>query len=267
MRAPIRPVLRFAAELDFKCIRRDRLAGPCGESIKPYDGATVAAESLSWTFRSTAPVGDEGNGVAYQLSSENFWHGCLYSPHEVVLDDVAAGTYIITIADDYTEGWLVSEGLALEASRLCNLPGELGFVSDSVTVTRDEGLPPAVHTPTPYKDEGPAWTARSDEEASARMIAESEAQRKAQVEREHPPASVAAPAPVAPTPCVVPALIHHSLAGARRLLVAAHCRLGRVTAPHRHHGALVVTHQSPSHGQSLTQDAAVTVDLGDVKRR
>jgi hypothetical protein len=234
---------------------------------KPYDGATVTAESLSWTFRSTAPAGDEGNGVAYQLSSENLWHGCLYSPHEVVLDHVGVGTYTITIADDYTQAWLVSKGLALEASRLCDLPGEVGFVSDSVTVTRDEGPPVPVNTPAPYKDEGPPWTARSDEEASTRMVAESESQRRAQEERAHPPASVVAPAPVVPTPCVVPALLHHSLAAARRLLAAAYCRLGRVTAPHRRRGTLVVTHQSPSHGQTVTPNAAVTVDLGHVKRR
>jgi hypothetical protein len=233
---------------------------------KPYEGATVTADTLSWAFRSTAPVGDEYSGVAYELSSEDIWHGCLDSPHEVLLSDPASGKYTIAIADDYTAAFLVSEGLALEASRLCSLPPIGGFTTDTVTLTRKEGLSLPVNTPAEYKDEGPAWTAGSAGEASARVIAEYDAERKAKEEREHPPASADAPAPVAPAPCVVPALIHHSLAGARRLLVAAHCKLGRTRTPHARHGTLVVISQSPRRGQVLPAAASVTVRLGHVKR-
>jgi hypothetical protein len=62
--------------------------------------------------------------------------------------------------------------------------------------------------------------------------------------------------------CVVPALRGHSLAGARRLVHGAHCKLGRVTTRHGAHGALMVIRQSPGHGRRLREGAAVSVTLG-----
>jgi hypothetical protein len=238
---------------------------------KPYDGAVVSTETLSWTFRSTAPEGDLYNGVAYELSSEGFWHGCLDSPHEVILDRPANGTYTITIAEGYASWWLVSEGRALEANRLCSeAPVGGGFASDVVTVKREEGIPPAVNTPTPYKDEEPPWAAASAGQASERRVAEYQAERKAREEREHPPVAPAPPVAVTPPNaqgCVVPSLIGHSLGGTRRLLAAAHCTLGRVKVAQRKHGALVVARQSPGRGRHLGPGAAVVVTLAPAKRR
>jgi hypothetical protein len=238
---------------------------------KPYAGAVVGAEVLSWTFRSTSPFGSVYSGVAYELSSEDIWHGCLDSPHEVILDKPANGTYTITIADDYTGSWLVSEGRALEASRLCSeSPAGGGFASDTVTVKREEGPSSPPNTPAPYDPGGPPWIVSHDQWAAEQQTAEYEAERKAREERERPPAAPAqggGTTPPAAKPCVVPSLMGHSLKGARRLLAAAHCGLGHVQAPHRRHGALVITRQSPGRGRQLESGAAVAVTLGPTKHR
>lgn len=61
--------------------------------------------------------------------------------------------------------------------------------------------------------------------------------------------------------CKVPQLRRHTLAGARRLLRDADCRLGRVTTRHHGHGTLVVQSQSPERGKTLPQGSAVSVVL------
>jgi hypothetical protein len=91
------------------------------------------------------------------------------------------------------------------------------------------------------------------EEFWARM----EAQRRREQERAHG----AAPGSALRSGCVVPVLTGHTLSGARRLLTRAHCRLGRVTRRHGGHGALVVTGQSPRHGQARAKGARVSVTL------
>jgi hypothetical protein len=75
-------------------------------------------------------------------------------------------------------------------------------------------------------------------------------------------AGVAQPAE-APPPCIVPRLRGHSLAGARRLLRASHCSLGKV---HVHRTArlkaLVVIAQGAKQGSELPAASAVAVRLG-----
>lgn len=66
----------------------------------------------------------------------------------------------------------------------------------------------------------------------------------------------------APAPCVVPALGGHSLAGARRLLARAHCRLGHVSVRRQRHKLLAVVHQSVAKGRHLASGAAVAIVLG-----
>ncbi len=61
--------------------------------------------------------------------------------------------------------------------------------------------------------------------------------------------------------CVVPHLVGRSLAGARRALSAAHCTLGRVSAPRGDHGPLVVSHQGARAGQKLAKGSRVAVTL------
>jgi hypothetical protein len=67
---------------------------------------------------------------------------------------------------------------------------------------------------------------------------------------------------VGPALCRVPALRGHTLSGARRLLRAAHCRLGRVTAVHGAQARLVVRSQHPHRGKALAAGGRVSVTLG-----
>jgi hypothetical protein len=62
--------------------------------------------------------------------------------------------------------------------------------------------------------------------------------------------------------CVVPSLKGDSLRRARRALVNAHCRLGKVSRRRGVHRALIVIRQSPAHGRKLRQGSAVAVTLG-----
>jgi virginiamycin B lyase len=68
-----------------------------------------------------------------------------------------------------------------------------------------------------------------------------------------------------PVVCKVPKLKNKSLAQARKLLTAAHCRLGKVTSPRRKKGQrlppLVVGSQSPPGGRILAAASKVSVRL------
>lgn len=90
--------------------------------------------------------------------------------------------------------------------------------------------------------------------------AEGEAERKAGEEAERKSSEAEA------ARCVVPSLKGHSLSGARRALMEAGCKLGRVSLPHGAHGALVVTRQSSKRGTKLGLGAAVAVTMGPRKR-
>lgn len=62
--------------------------------------------------------------------------------------------------------------------------------------------------------------------------------------------------------CVVPELKGDTLRVAQRMLARDHCRLGKVTLPHRHRGRLVVTHQSRRVALRLADRTVVGVKLG-----
>jgi hypothetical protein len=82
------------------------------------------------------------------------------------------------------------------------------------------------------------------------------------------PVTSTAPAEQEVTACVVPKLQGASLAVARRLLRAGHCKLGRVVSrPHRHRRRLVVVSQGKRVGQALAAGTEVSVLLGPARRR
>lgn len=134
-----------------------------------------------------------------------------------------------------------------------------------------------------YGSEIPGWFVKEAEEQAAQTLAEYQAkQRQAAKEQEEQQARAAAlrsveeaalrqreaEAEQASEPpahpeqkCVVPALKGLTLSAARRALSKAHCRLGRVTRPARHHSVLVVVEQGPRHGKRLPAQAAVSVKL------
>jgi hypothetical protein len=66
--------------------------------------------------------------------------------------------------------------------------------------------------------------------------------------------------------CVVPRLVGDSLTAARRALDKGHCRLGKVTRPRTHRGALVVARQGARGGRKLARGAKVAVMLGPMRR-
>lgn len=76
----------------------------------------------------------------------------------------------------------------------------------------------------------------------------------------------AAEAKAARVACVVPSLTGGSLAAAQHAVARAHCGLGKVKAPRREHGSLVVVGQSARHGSRLASGARVAVTLA-AKRR
>jgi|SRR5581483_412547 len=70
------------------------------------------------------------------------------------------------------------------------------------------------------------------------------------------------PAPKEPAPCLVPALKGLTLHAATVKLLAAHCKLGHVTKPHRRTNHLVVVSQSARPGAQLATGATVAIRLG-----
>jgi hypothetical protein len=140
----------------------------------------------------------------------------------------------------------------------------------------------------PYEAEGPPeWFIDLSEEESAQTVREYEAkQRQAAKEREERQAAEGArlaaeatalkhqeetltSAKVAPVGrvCIVPSLRGYTLSAARRAINKTHCRLGRVSRPYRHRGALIVTGQTPRHGKKLAGQAAIAVVLGYMQSR
>jgi beta-lactam-binding protein with PASTA domain len=70
---------------------------------------------------------------------------------------------------------------------------------------------------------------------------------------------------------VVPKLSGLSLAGAKRKLKAAHCKLGKVTKPRlkksQKHRPLIVSRQSQKAGKQLAEGTAVSLTLGPKKAK
>jgi hypothetical protein len=103
---------------------------------------------------------------------------------------------------------------------------------------------------------------REEEERPAKEEAERAAKEREVREAGERAGREAAERERAEVQCVVPRLRGDSLNGARRALGKAHCRLGKASAPRKHHGALVVTAQSVRAGRKLAKGAAVAVKLG-----
>jgi hypothetical protein len=61
--------------------------------------------------------------------------------------------------------------------------------------------------------------------------------------------------------CVVPRLVGDSLSEARRAITEAHCRLGKVHRPRRHHGALMVLRENRKTGAAFAAWTRVSMTL------
>ncbi|HXM86422.1 MAG TPA: hypothetical protein VN889_02200 [Solirubrobacteraceae bacterium] len=135
--------------------------------------------------------------------------------------------------------------------------------------TEAEALPLPVNQVNQYKPEGftPAEFAEFEARQEQMRVEdiEREAQQRAR-EAQEQAARAAATSTTAKPVCVVPSLLGHGLADARRLSGVAHCKLGHVTTPRGHHGVLVIGAQHPRRGTRMVLGSSVSVTL-KVKRR
>ena len=142
---------------------------------------------------------------------------------------------------------------------------------------------PQINNINCYREYESWWVIKAQEEGSREQLEKAQAERKRREEAEQAAREAVARQTseeaarrlaieeairrafeVSPMPdlCRVPQLRRHTLVGVRRLLRAAHCRLGWVTIRHHAHGPLIVKSQNPQPGKTLRQDSAVSVVLG-----
>lgn len=212
-----------------------------------------------------AVIKPEGSRTEYE-----FW---LEGPRESVFCQVQAPCAPVTLsASGYIEAGVEEEKvdahvIGLEGSRFYTW-GVIARNSDGVAESESSifqtKLPLPVNEINTYHPEQPAWIAESDQRSAELSSAEYRAAQKAKAEQEQAAREAALrapePAPVAPQ-CVVPSLTGHSLAGARRLLAQAHCKLGHVSYPRRRHGSLHIARQNPARGTMLAAEATVSIRL------
>ena len=165
-----------------------------------------------------------------------------------------------------------------------NSVGKAGWVGSGLVTCPSEGVCPM----QPFLEGEELWIlegANKDAEEAPRLEAEREARRKEEEERPGKEAmervaeeraireageragreaAEREAAAASQLRCVVPRLGGDSLSAARRALDKAHCRLGRVTEPRTHHGALVVGSQTVRSGRKLVSGAKVAVTLRPV---
>jgi hypothetical protein len=255
----MRPALVLLASL---------LAFPAGAAAAsfttpPYEGATYSsgAGPFEWGMISSHPTSDELGGVSVEVNPGKHVDRCL-PPGTLRLSGLQEGTtYTVTIADDYSPAWLTEHNLTVGQQCAASTPAGGNARSDSVTIAGSAPLPLPINTVAPFQDEAPPGAAEDAALASARAVAAFEAERAAHeaqafLRTQQP----AAPKLTAPS-CIVPSLVGHSLVAARRLLAAAHCRLGRVAAPAQRHAMTTVVRQHPGHGAKLPIGTTVSVAL------
>ncbi len=125
-------------------------------------------------------------------------------------------------------------------------------------------LPLPKNTISPYEQPNAGGAERA-QLSSEQRVAEYQAAKHAEEAQERAAQEAAQrvteAVPRPPPQCVVPALVGHTLNGARLLLTRAHCKLGRVTNPHARHDRLHVAQQKPSRGSHLPADTTVAIRL------
>jgi hypothetical protein len=129
-----------------------------------------------------------------------------------------------------------------------------------------EGEPIVSHWP--YRTDESGCSIESGDLAAARTVQEQrekEAAEKKTAEEARSAAKIAAEG-ARPTAtvrsCIVPSLKGDTLNVARHMILRAQCRVGKVSRPHHHRGALVVLRESPARGRTLAAGAAIALRLG-----
>ncbi len=263
---------------------------PAAAASEPLISEGSASE-LDGEITIEAQIDPEGLASSYEIllecpSHETCQHteGTLPAVEEpravqlVLTDPQPGGTYIFTVtarnADGQTSGsWRFKAPQSTE------------------TLPVEEPIPPGA-APEGAKDEESytppplPWIAASGEEEAARTVAEQRAKEHEEQQAREAAAQRATEAEAlkrhqeeeaeeafrereeredkeAEHPaCLVPALKGDTLTAARRALAKAHCRLGAVHQPARHHGTLHVSAQSAPAGDQLAHGARVTLWVG-----
>ena len=244
-----------------------------------------SASELDGEITVEAQIDPEGLATSYEIllecpSHETCQHteGTLPAveeprPVQLVLTDPQPGaTYIFTVtvtarnADGQTSGsWRLKAPQPTE------------------TLPVEEPIPPGaapegVKVTAPYTPPELPWANQSGNEAAERTVAEQRAKEHEEQQAKEAAAQHAAALKHAEEQaqqaaarqreeaehpaCVVPALKGDTLTAARRALAKAHCRLGTVHRPARHHGTLHVSAQGAPAGEQLAQGARVTLWVG-----
>ncbi len=243
-------------------------------SVVSMTGATIEAtinpegSETSYEIRlECQSVERQGNCEPLTVGTQST-HGVLAAGFEAqTVDDIVTGLH---------PGYVYGYGVIAT-----NSVGRAGFVHGGVITCPAEGF----CATQPYMPGEALWVIEAAERAASeapRLEAEREArQREAEErpareaaeraakereireagERAGREAAERAAAVARSVKCVVPRLKGDSLGAARHALERAHCSLGRVSEPRRHHAPLVVTAQSVRSGRKLVKGAKVAVTL------
>jgi hypothetical protein len=231
----------------------------------------VAAEDGETAATLHAHVRPDGLRTRYEFWLEG--PVCLHAPCAPVTSLVGAGN--VEAGSTEEEVTATATGLAPDKSYTWwVLAGNAEGTTESTHLTFTTlftTLPIPVNGANPFESKIEPWVAEAAAEWGRRQVEAAELERRAkeraareaseregreEVERESSASSSHA------ARCTVPSIHGDSLAAARRALRGAHCRLGRVSAPRKHRGHLVVRAQRPRPGRKLAAGSTVAVTLG-----
>jgi hypothetical protein len=252
---------------------------PAAEGVDPVIEAVSATNVTGTSATLEAQINPEGSETRYKFRLE--WQDldppargeAIPGGEQVDEGVIAAGSTNQRVSTDLTglqpgNVYWYSVVAINAAGRTVSGPYTFGG-----TGVYPEGLGPG----PPWKFETPLWLEEFERKWTVGGMAREEAtQRQLVTEREEQQAqevgrlAAEAQAKVAPAKpptrlgpvCVVPSLHGATLRAARHVLAKAHCRLGKVSQPSRHRGALVVTGQDVRRGRKLAAGALVAVSLG-----
>ena len=195
--------------------------------------------------------------------------------------DIRVTANLASLQPNYTYTYFI---LAINRAGTTKGPSQEFKAVENEGVLKIEGhpLPPPENTQTPYEISLAPWVPEGDAAEAARLVAQEEQEAKespqykeeqereevkTREERQSAEEAAQGNAKKAVAICLVPSLKGESLAAARSALHRNHCRLGRVTRPRGHRGALIVTSQNHPRGTKLPYGATIAVSLGTRRHR
>jgi hypothetical protein len=286
-----RSLVVFVVALVFAAFNAgDAMASPsggiAGTVTNPLTNAPIISEGVAWEVGNEVLVGahinPEGLETTYEIQVECPDHAMCQATagplpavdearavHLALNEPQRGGTYIFTVTARNVDG-------KASASWRFQVPSP-------PTQEIPPGAAPNGSLDTEaYRPPELPWANQSGNEGAGRTVAEQRTKEKTEQQARETAASRAAEAlthaveaaqpttsarqrPAAKRPaCTVPALKSDTLGTARRTLVKAHCRLGKVSRPRGHHKTLVVAGQGTKSGKTLADGSAIAVKLARI---